>query len=74
MKVRKSTRIENFYYVLGNDFTSLEGVFAKFSDAGNVKLGIFITDTHLYPEQMLDVLYVKENLVWMPLFFNGRLV
>lgn len=74
MKVRKSKHIENFYYVLGgNDYIEGE-LLAEFSTAGNIKLGIFIMDTHCYPEQMFEVLYVREMMLWMPLFFNGILL
>lgn len=53
-----------------------ESRFAEFSDEGNIKIQIWLTDikSGIVSSEEVELLYIyTDDTLWLPLFFNGRL-
>lgn len=49
---------------------------AEFCASGNIKIAVHVLDTTTYKinEADLELLYIKRNYYYFPLFCNGRLL
>lgn len=78
MIVALSKRYPESWFILRNS-ASLpypESRFAEFSDEGNIKIQIWLSDIQrgTVSEEEVALLYIcKNDSVWIPLFNNGRL-
>lgn len=74
MLVNHSIDFPGTYYIAPHSFN---GKYAEFCEYGDIKIQVWTTNYTIdaLPQEDLELLYVKvRDNVWMPLFFNGRLL